>query len=222
MQHLGVLEEAGLVLFRKEGRTRLNFANAVPLRAMYERWVNQHSSSAAETAQHLKRYAESSKEVAPKLDHNDYRLVRIESEMRINAPREKVFAALTSEYDNWWPHRYKPDSTCYAEGKVGGFIGESFRNGGGAITGVIVYYDPPYKLMASSPGALNRGTASYAIDTLEEDGDVCIYKREMQIWGTVAEELEQMFRDGTRALMEGALKDYLEKGKKYSPEETER
>src|SRR5690349_25008091 len=58
MQHLGVLQGAGLVLFRREGRQRFNYANAIPLRQMYERWVEPLSSSAAETALHMKRYAE--------------------------------------------------------------------------------------------------------------------------------------------------------------------
>jgi len=216
MQHLGVLEEAGLVLFRKEGRVRLNYANPVPLREMYDRWVNQYASSAAETAQHLRRYAENSKEVAPQLDHNEYRLVKIEMEMRINAPREKVFAALTSEYDHWWPHRYKPDSTCYAEGRVGGYIGEKFKNGGGAVTGMIVYFDPPYKIVSSSPSSLSKGSSAYSIDTLEPDGEGCIYKRELSVWGTVPQEMEKMFREGSKALMEDALKGYLEDGKRYS------
>jgi len=215
MQHLGVLEEAGLVLFRKEGRMRLNYANPIPIRDMYERWVNLRSSSAAETAQHLRRYAEHSKEVAQKVDHSEYRHVKLEMEMRINAPRERVFAAMTTEFDNWWPHRYKPDSTCYFEGKVGGYCGESFSGGGGAITGMIVYFDPPFKIIASSPSSLSRGTTSYAVDTLVEDGEGCIYKRSMEVWGSVSEEVEKMFRDGTRALMEEALKGYVEEGKRY-------
>jgi uncharacterized protein YndB with AHSA1/START domain len=212
MQHLGVLEEAKLVLFRKEGRTRLNYANPAPLREMYERWVNQHASNVAETAQHLRRYAESNK----KMDH-EYRHVKIEMELRINAPREKVFAALTTEYDNWWPHRFKPDSTCYCEGKIGGYFGESFKDGGGAITGIIVYFDPPYKMVASSPGAMSRGTGAYAVDTLEEDGDGTIYKRSMDLWGTVSPETEKMFQEGTRALMEQALVAYVEQGRRYAP-----
>jgi len=215
MQHLGVLEEAGLVLFRKEGRVRLNYANPIPLRDMYDRWVNQYASSAAETAQHLRRYAENSKEVVPNMDHNEYRLVKIEMEMRINAPQAKVFAALTSEYNNWWPHRYKPDSTCYAEGRVGGYIGENFANGGGAITGMIVYFDPPYKIISRSPSSLSNGNTGYSSETLAPDGDGCIYKREMSIWGSVGDEVEKMLREGSRALMEDALKGYLEEGKCY-------
>ena len=42
MKHLGVLDDAGLVLSRKDGRTRWYHLNAVPLRMVYERWVSTY------------------------------------------------------------------------------------------------------------------------------------------------------------------------------------
>ncbi len=41
MQHLKVLEEANLVIVRREGRQRFNHLNAVPIRQIYERWVSR-------------------------------------------------------------------------------------------------------------------------------------------------------------------------------------
>ena len=40
MQHLGVLERAGVVLVRREGRERWNELNAVPIQRELERWLN--------------------------------------------------------------------------------------------------------------------------------------------------------------------------------------
>jgi len=217
MQHLSVLESAGLVLSRREGRRRLNFVNPVPLREMYERWVSRHSSRAAETAQHLKRYAEQKHEEVQRMDTASFRLVKIELEMRINAPRERVFAALTTEYGNWWPHRFKPDSTCYCDARPGGEIGERFADGGGAIYGYIVYLDPGVKLVTSGMGALARGHVGYGVETLEDDGEGTLYKRSMTLWGDVPPEIEVMFREGSRQLMEDALRGYLESGKVYVP-----
>ena len=37
-QHLAVLEEAGLVRSRREGRTKLHSLSTVPLRSILERW----------------------------------------------------------------------------------------------------------------------------------------------------------------------------------------
>jgi DNA-binding transcriptional ArsR family regulator len=221
MQHLSVLEEAGLVLFRRDGRQRFNYANPVPLREMYERWVEPVASTAAETALHLKRYAEgksNNREVSDSMEGNDYRHVKIELEMRINAPRERVYRALTEELGNWWPHRYKPDSEVFCEVRVGGMIGERFKNGGGARYGTIVYLDPPYKLASSGPSSLNQGQNSFSSDTLEEEGESTMIKRSMQIWGSVPPDLEKMYREGIQAIVEDALNAYVVKGVRYSAE----
>lgn len=44
MKHLATLEEAGLVLSEKEGRTRKLFFNPVPIQQIYDRWTDQYSS----------------------------------------------------------------------------------------------------------------------------------------------------------------------------------
>jgi len=44
MQHLGVLERAGLVFTKKEGRYRWNYLNSVPIREIYDRWINKYAS----------------------------------------------------------------------------------------------------------------------------------------------------------------------------------
>jgi DNA-binding transcriptional ArsR family regulator/uncharacterized protein YndB with AHSA1/START domain len=211
MQHLGVLEEAGLIVVEREGRQRFNHLNPAPIRQLYERWMRSNSSLAAETALHLKRYAETTNEVA-QLDQREYRHVQIELELQINAPRQKVFDALTIEYGNWWPHRYKPDSTCYCEPFAGGKLGERFANGGGAIYGEVVYLDAPNLLITAGASSLNKGFQGYSREELIEKDGGTLLKRSMQLWGTVPEEMERMFREGSRQLMEKALKGYLEQG----------
>lgn len=42
MQHLKVLEEADLVLARKDGRRRFNHLNPVPIERIYARWVSDY------------------------------------------------------------------------------------------------------------------------------------------------------------------------------------
>jgi uncharacterized protein YndB with AHSA1/START domain len=219
MQHLGVLEEAGLVLYRKEGRKRLNYANAVPFREIYERWVNPPASRAAEADLHLKRYAEQAREVAEAMSQTEFKRLKIESEIQINAPRKQVFAAFTENYDDWWPHRYKPDSKCTVDARPGGFYYEHFAGGGGAITGTIVYIDPPFKLLSSGPSSLGRGMESFAVQTFEEVSEhVTVMKRSLELWGAIDEATEKMFTEGTRQFMEIALKGYLEEGTRFVPE----
>ena len=42
MNHLRVLEEAGLVVTRKQGRFKHHYLNAVPIRLIYERWIDKY------------------------------------------------------------------------------------------------------------------------------------------------------------------------------------
>jgi DNA-binding transcriptional ArsR family regulator len=43
MKHLRVLEEAGLVVSWKQGRTKLHHLNPVPIRLLYERWIDKYT-----------------------------------------------------------------------------------------------------------------------------------------------------------------------------------
>jgi len=47
MQHLGVLEAAGLVVSEKRGRERWNHLDALPVHAIHERWIGPYASYAA-------------------------------------------------------------------------------------------------------------------------------------------------------------------------------
>ncbi len=46
MQHLKVLEEADLVIVRREGRERWNYLNALPIKAIQDRWIGDYAAHA--------------------------------------------------------------------------------------------------------------------------------------------------------------------------------
>jgi len=58
MKHLRVLEEAGLLVSRKEGRTRRLYFNAVPIQSIYERWTTEYSGMWAGQLTEFKRQVE--------------------------------------------------------------------------------------------------------------------------------------------------------------------
>ena len=62
MKHLGLLEKAGLISIRRQGRTRWNYLNQVPLRALYERWLIRFMEPAAANLLALKRHVEQNSE----------------------------------------------------------------------------------------------------------------------------------------------------------------
>jgi len=43
MKHLKVLEEAGLVVTRRQGREKLHFLNPVPIRMIHDRWIDKYT-----------------------------------------------------------------------------------------------------------------------------------------------------------------------------------
>ena len=43
MKHLRVLEDAGLITTRKEGREKRHFLNPVPIRLIHNRWIDKYT-----------------------------------------------------------------------------------------------------------------------------------------------------------------------------------
>ena len=58
MKHLRVLEEAGLVTTRRQGREKLHFLNPVPIRLVHDRWVSKYAEPWAATLSGLKHRLE--------------------------------------------------------------------------------------------------------------------------------------------------------------------
>lgn len=46
MQHLRVLEDAGLVVAVRRGRERWNHLNALPIKAIHDRWISSYAHHA--------------------------------------------------------------------------------------------------------------------------------------------------------------------------------
>jgi DNA-binding transcriptional ArsR family regulator len=44
MKHLAVLEQAGLLVSEKDGRTRRLYFNAVPIQLIHDRWTTEYSA----------------------------------------------------------------------------------------------------------------------------------------------------------------------------------
>ncbi len=43
MSHLRVLEDAGLVVTRREGRVKRHFLNPMPIRLVHDRWIDKYT-----------------------------------------------------------------------------------------------------------------------------------------------------------------------------------
>lgn len=62
MQHLGVLEAAGLIIVERRGRERWNHLDALPIHAVHERWIGPYAAYAASKLNQLKHTVEEGEE----------------------------------------------------------------------------------------------------------------------------------------------------------------
>src|SRR4051812_13590732 len=53
MQHLKVLEDAGLVISKRRGRERWNFLDAVPIKRIHDRWIGSYAAYAVDMLDRL-------------------------------------------------------------------------------------------------------------------------------------------------------------------------
>ena len=58
MKHLRVLEEAGLVVTRRQGREKLHFLNPVPIRQVHDRWIDKYTERRVSALLDLKNQLE--------------------------------------------------------------------------------------------------------------------------------------------------------------------
>ncbi len=60
MKHLRVLEDAGLVVTRRQGREKLHHLNPVPIRLIHDRWIDKYTERFATALADLKKELEES------------------------------------------------------------------------------------------------------------------------------------------------------------------
>ena len=58
MKHLGILEEANLVVSRRSGREKFHHLNPVPIRQVHDRWISKYAAGAVAALVDLKAQLE--------------------------------------------------------------------------------------------------------------------------------------------------------------------
>jgi len=55
MQHLGVLERAGLLIAQRRGRERWNYLDPLPIKQLHDRWISPYAEHAVALLARLKQ-----------------------------------------------------------------------------------------------------------------------------------------------------------------------
>lgn len=147
-------------------------------------------------------------------------LIKIEAEIAIDAPPEKVFEAVTTGLGNWFPFASRKDAKVVYEPKVGGLIYEDWGSGKGLVYARVEEYDPPHRSVSLGekyiPAAAGEDQAAFHtrdIEVVEPDGKGgSIFKKTILLRGVAPEALVAQFSQGAHYRNQ-LLKDHLEKGK---------
>ena len=211
MKHLRVLSEAGLVVSRKEGRTRWNYLNAVPLRQIYERWVSRYEDLWAGSLLSLKRVVEGRRTMGV-TELGPARTVRIEEEVEIAAPASRVFSALTEDVGQWfWRGPQGKDPAAVLEAHAGGRFYREGGEGNAELYGVVglIKRDTQLRLIGSIGVA--HAITSVADFVLEAEGDSTRVRLTHRISGEVVDAEVADFAEGWKDEL-GSLKRWVETG----------
>jgi uncharacterized protein YndB with AHSA1/START domain len=139
MKHLRVLEEAGLVVTRRQGREKLHFLNPVPIRLIHDRWIDKYTERFAAMLSDLKHELE--EETMEKV-----------FEIYIKTTPERLWQAITDPalrarytfgvgtFSDWAPGSEYQSRTTELNGEAGMLITEG-RN---------LVVEPPRRLVQSS------------------------------------------------------------------------
>ena len=141
MKHLRVLEDAGLLTTRRDGRRKLHYLDPVPIRLIADRWISRYAAPLVDRMADVKHSVEAATAMtttsAPP---------RHVYEVYIQAPAERVWQALT---DSELTKQYYYGNTVESDWKPGSSLRYRNPDGSEAISCEILEADPPRRLVHS-------------------------------------------------------------------------
>jgi uncharacterized protein YndB with AHSA1/START domain len=135
MQHLRVLENAGLISTRKVGREKLHYLNPVPIQLVYDRWVSKYAQPWATALTHLKYELEGTS-MSQKHSHV--------FEVYIRTTPERLWQALT---DGAITSQYYFGTRVESAWTPGAGYRYLRTDGEPLLDGEVVEIDPPHRLV---------------------------------------------------------------------------
>ena len=207
MKHLGILERAGLVIARRQGRLRLNHLNAAPLRALHTRWASARGDTLADAAIALATHIGATD--MPE-DHPSARaeIVDIALEWPVEASVKRVWQALFDRVESWWPAAHRAvggDAAMTFEARLGGQLRESGPEGGGILWYQVIALDPLRSVDLAGHLAARYGGPAESLLHIEiapgpSDGSA-ILKLTDSVFGRIGPNMRASLTSGWQAIL---------------------
>lgn len=215
MRHLKVLEQAGLIQTRREGRQRWNFLNKDLFKEIQQTYLDDHDNGEFQLPNTLNFLAW--QEGGRVKDAGISEQPPIELTVTLQATPEQVFQALTDEIDAWWSYRIMADSHMYLEPQVGGRFYEAFKLGGGALYASVNYLKPGEEIrLAGSMGLAEEAVKNVIYLTMSpQQPDATHLKISHHFLDRVNEITFETFKRSWMELFAHQLKSFIEEGKRY-------
>jgi uncharacterized protein YndB with AHSA1/START domain len=160
MKHLKLLEEAGLVVTRRNGRAKLHFLNPVPIRLVHDRWVSKYAEPWVAGLSDLKQRLETTVEKV--------------FEIYIRTTPERLWEAIT---DPEIRKKYNFGAGVSSDWTPGSRLEMAHPSGGLLGDGEIIEAEPPTRLVhtltARWSDEVAREGASRVTWDIEAVGDSC-------------------------------------------------
>jgi uncharacterized protein YndB with AHSA1/START domain len=196
-KHLGVLEEAGLVVTKRRGREKLHFLNVVPIRMIHDRWIDKYSERWAAGLIGLRDELEAAMEKV--------------YEIYIRTTPERLWDAITSPETR---ARFQFGSRVDSDWTPGSSYKLTNPNAGGRVLGdgINVEVDPPHKLVQTFHGHWDDASDAHGPSRvtweIEPVGDSC---RLLVTHDRLASDAPETLYGGWPMILSG-LKTFLETG----------
>jgi len=221
MKHLGVMVRAGLIVIRKEGRTRWNHLNAVPLQQVYERWVRPYEGRWAGSLLAMKGVAE--RALASECNQRTgedamvpaLNVIRLEMEVPIAAPVDLVWKILIEQTDRWWHrdmHVLSEPLAMMLEPQAGGRLFERGADGSEVLWGVVNELLPGRSVSITGHLTPKFGGPAVTMFTwsLETVGGHTLLRLTDCVMGRVDESLAESLESGWSLLFNLGFKPFVE------------
>ena len=219
MKHLKVLSEASLVISEKRGRERWHHLNIVPLREVYERWLDPERGRWAEALVGLKRRVEGRETMAQRGAGESGLAIDIAEEVTITAAPAAVFSAIVDDPGAWWGQPFVDSQAkkLELEGHVGGGFIERWKNGGGALLANVTRIEPGQRLELT--GRLHFGALYGVVDfVLTPSASSTVLRFSHKAIGDIDPSLAGQVSGAWRDLLGFRLKAFVETGKRLGLE----
>ncbi|MBS1721831.1 MAG: metalloregulator ArsR/SmtB family transcription factor [Armatimonadetes bacterium] len=165
MKHLKVLEDAGLVATKKQGREKLHFLNPVPIATVYDRWVDKYTHPHVRVLAGLKSALETPQMTQTKTHTHVF-------ETHIRASVDKVWQTLL---DPDMTQKFFFDTRVTTDLKPGSAFQYVSSDGELMLDGEVVECDPPHKLVTTflpkwGEDAIDADYSKVTYELEEKDG----------------------------------------------------